>query len=109
MEKIIEKLKSQIDFSIELGEDPNLSSWNYEEGILLSRNEAQKILAKISQPVEALVKPVACVHCEHHFISNTTKKDCCIEFGKPFDQIFSESLFTTENFSCNRFESKPSV
>mgnify|MGYP003659855607 CR=1 FL=1 len=44
LQKLADKLQNSIDFAISLEEDLSASSWNYQEGVLLSHNEAKLIV-----------------------------------------------------------------
>ena len=64
MEKIIEGLKSQIASCKEFGEDTSEASWKYQEGILISADEAQEIVnalvASITTVEADAMKPCVC-------------------------------------------------
>lgn len=64
MEQIINKLKEQISNSDELGCDRDQASWGYEQGVLLTVEEAEKIVNKLSQLLEAETKPANGGHRE---------------------------------------------
>lgn len=49
-EELIKWLDDEIIHSAELCEDGDAKSWGYEEGILISRNEAEEIRAYLSFP-----------------------------------------------------------
>ena len=57
MDKIIKDIKEQIANSDALGYDRDQASWGYEQGILLTVEEAEKIVNQLSHPLEAEVKP----------------------------------------------------
>lgn len=46
---IIERLKSHIKYSEDNNEDLSAVSWNYQEGILISVNDAKRIVANLEQ------------------------------------------------------------
>ena len=43
-EELIERLSQSIAFAAEAGEDADAASWSYQEGILISCNEAKLIV-----------------------------------------------------------------
>ena len=49
MKEIIAYLKKAIESCKEFGEDLDESSWVYEEGVLISANDAQKIVDALSE------------------------------------------------------------
>lgn len=49
MEKIIEALKYKIVQSERHGDDPNEASWGYETGVIITRNEAERILEELTK------------------------------------------------------------
>ena len=48
IDEIIEDLKEQICSCVKLGEDLDDKSWNYQVGVLLSANEAKKIVEHVT-------------------------------------------------------------
>lgn len=44
MEELIKRLKTRIDYIEQIQEPMNATSWLYEEGILISGNEAKEII-----------------------------------------------------------------
>jgi len=56
MNKIIKSLESQIKSCKRSKLDLDDASWGYETGVLLSANDAQKILDKLSDQVHVKVK-----------------------------------------------------
>lgn len=52
MEKLIEGIEAQIQGCKDLGENLDECSWEYEQGIILSANEAQKLLDNIRGRVQ---------------------------------------------------------
>ena len=49
MKKIIETLKTQVQILKESKDDMNAASWNYEEGVIITGNQAQKIIDELSR------------------------------------------------------------
>ena len=56
MEKIIEKLLQQIEYSTMQGEDNLEPKWRKRIGVLISTNEARQILAALEGPSEEEIK-----------------------------------------------------
>jgi len=48
MERLKERIQSSIDFIKKSGDNMDSASWNYQEGILLSGNEAELILKNLN-------------------------------------------------------------
>ena len=44
IEKLTKRLQGSIDFALDNEEDLNAASWNYQEGILITVNEAKLLL-----------------------------------------------------------------
>jgi hypothetical protein len=44
IEKLTKKLQGSIDFALDNEEDLNAASWNYQEGVLITVNEAKLLL-----------------------------------------------------------------
>jgi len=63
MEKIMKYLQEEINEAIESDENMDAANWGYEEGILITPNEAKKILEALRQP--DVMKSV----CEHEWRS----------------------------------------
>lgn len=49
IEKIVNRLRIEVDHAEENHEDMDRVSWNYQEGILISYNDAKAILALIAE------------------------------------------------------------
>jgi hypothetical protein len=60
MREIIEKLQKQIDEAIECNQPLNEASWGYEQGVIITVNEAKEILEILSSP-----KREECITCKH--------------------------------------------
>ena len=54
MEKLTERLKSEVNIAKDLGEDMDCVSWNYQNGILISVNEAKQVIELLNQRNELL-------------------------------------------------------
>ena len=67
MEEIIKSLKEQIANSDALGYDRDQASWGYEQGILLTVEEAEKIVNQLSHPLEARVSGREIFDYNEHF------------------------------------------
>ena len=53
-QKLKDRLQASVDFAIEQKEDMDVSNWNYQEGILLTPNEAKLVIdlvKKLTIPV----------------------------------------------------------
>lgn len=53
--KLSERLKNSVDFAVENKEDMYRVSWNYQEGVLISYNEAKLIIDLVNQQRELFV------------------------------------------------------
>lgn len=62
IKKIIKNIEGQIYDCIKGGEDLDSASWQLEEGVLLSVNEARAIIAALQQAIEADA-PKTCPGC----------------------------------------------
>jgi hypothetical protein len=66
MSKLIERLESSVAYAENQGENMDDVSWNYQEGILISYNEAKAIVAAMKRdhyPAKADIKTGECRIC----------------------------------------------
>ena len=76
------RLQASIDFAVKMNEDFEAISWNYQEGVLLSHNEAKLVVELIKKltltdvgncPFEAYA--VFCIECDRKGIKPIKYKD----------------------------------
>jgi hypothetical protein len=92
MDKIVKQLKKEIAELLRRKENPFEKSWQYESGILLSINEAEKIVDalehRLSEGEENVVgRSIVCQYCHKRFgySDNGGDKVDCPYCGKPND------------------------
>lgn len=81
-QKLKDRLQASVDFAIEQKEDMDVSSWNYQEGILLTPNEAKLVIdlvKKLTIPIVVSTSKCDCIHsgsCRYEEVILETKDIC---------------------------------
>lgn len=72
IEKLTKRLQGSIDFALDNEEDLDAASWNYQEGILITVNEAKLLLDLVKNcSIPTVVKQseqLPCAKCENGLI-----------------------------------------
>ncbi len=83
IEKLTKRLQGNIDFALDNEEDLDAASWNYQEGILITVNEAKLLLDIVKNcSIPDVSKSVVCGNCDGYGYTvdeNGRRKDHCKE------------------------------
>ena len=71
IEKLTKRIQGSIDFALDNEEDLDAASWNYQEGILITVNEAKLLLDIVKNcsipDVVGQSESFICDHCDEGF------------------------------------------
>jgi hypothetical protein len=89
IKKLTKRLQGSIDFALDNEEDLNSASWNYQEGILITVNEAKLLLDIVKNcSIPDVVGQSEQFYCDQEKTIKRCKNQCmrCNKFWKPKKQ-----------------------
>ena len=103
LNKIIEELKTKVEDSKQLNEDPFDKDWNYQVGILLSRDACENIIKHLESNTASQPKVDGLQSCGHCLWFNTKRTSSeyldgyCEKIHKSFNKDFRCKYFTIKS------------